>query len=135
MPPAKIAKAVGQLLSILAMVKARSKTLRELLGLMRHVACCVHVARPLYNRVQARLSVLDRVNLPLAIGAGSNEDIRWLLLLLRKGGMNGVSWQRFLGSKPPSCRINMDASDWGVMSCGMIRNNSLRSLETLMRRF
>ena len=117
MPPAKMAKAVGQLLSMLTLVKVKSKTLRELLGLMRHVACCVPVARPFYNRLQARLSVLDQVNLPLAIGAGPKEDIRWLLLLLRTGGLNGVSWHRFSGSKPPNCRIDMDASDWGV--CGV----------------
>ena len=117
MPPAKITKAVGQLLSVLALAKVRPKILREVLGLLRHVACCVPAARPFYNRLQARLSVLDRVNLPLALGAGANEDVRWLLLLLRSGGMNGVSWQRFTGSKAPNGFINMDASDWGV--CGV----------------
>lgn len=117
MPPAKIAKAIGQLLSLLALAKVHSKVLREVLGLMRHVACCVPAARPFYNRLQARLCVLDRVSLPLALGVGATEDVRWLLLLLRSGGMNGVSWQRFSASKPPNCHINMDASDWGV--CGV----------------
>ena len=117
MPPAKITKAVGRLLALLVPAKIRAKQLREALGLLRHVGSCVPAARPFFNRLQARECVLNKVGVPLPLGPGAAEDVHWLVSMLKIGGMNGVPWSRFAGSRAPDCYVNMDASDWGV--CGV----------------
>ncbi len=117
MPEAKIAKVLGRLLALLALKFVTARDLRKAVGLLRHISICVPASKAFYNRLQARLVVLEKVGLPLPLGAGATEDVEWLVALYRSNSLNGISMDQFTKVRQPDHVINMDASDSGV--CGV----------------
>jgi hypothetical protein len=117
MPAPKIAKIVGRLLALLDSSTVSVRQMRETMGLLRYLGTCIPVARPFYNRLQAFLSVLEKVARPLRLHQAQAEDIRWLLALFQSEALRDMSMARLAGAIPPHDSINMDASDLGV--CGV----------------
>ena len=114
MPAAKIAKVLGRLLALLDLKFVTARDLRWAVGVLRHISICVPASKPFYNRLQARLSVLENVGLPLPLGAGAIEDVNWLLTLYRSDSLNGIPLDQFADVRSQDHVINMDASDLGV---------------------
>ena len=94
-----------------------ARDLRRAVGVLRHISICVSASKPFYNRLQARLSVLEKVGLPLPLGAGAIEDFSWLVTLYRSDSLKGIPLDQFANVRPPDHVINMDASDLGI--CGV----------------
>ena len=67
--------------------------------------------KPFYNRLQARLSVLEKVGLHLPLGQGTIEDVEWLVASYRTDSLNGIPMDQFAYVRQPDHIINMDASD------------------------
>ena len=114
LPAAKIAKVLGRLLALLDLKFVTARDLRRALGLLRHISICVPASRPFYNRLQARISVLEKVGLTLPLGQGAIEDVEWLVALYRTDSLNGIPMDQFACVRQPDHTINMDASDLGV---------------------
>ncbi len=108
---------MGRLLALLDATKVTLRQLRETMGLLRYLGTCIPAAKPLYNRLQAFMCVLEKASVPLRLQSKQVEDVRWLLALFRSDALQDMSMARLAGAIPPHDCINMDASNAGV--CGV----------------
>lgn len=112
-PIDKITKALNRVRTTLAKARVSKHELECLLGNLRHVASCLHAARPFYQRLHACSQSIPRYG-AVAVTEWARDDLQRFAAILQHGTLCGVPTRLFGELPQPDVHYYMDASNFGA---------------------
>ncbi|OWZ06290.1 LOW QUALITY PROTEIN: hypothetical protein PHMEG_00021475 [Phytophthora megakarya] len=112
-PSDKVTKAKERVTAMLNRGKATKTEFYKVLGSLRHVATCLHTARPFYQRLQDQCTSTTRFG-DIRLSAGSRADLLWFQQILTHGHLAELPLSLFGNKVKPHVELYMDASNTGL---------------------